>query len=190
MTSWWARWRLKSSASRLFTQEFIHVQIKEKHQSSASLAFVRNSPVTGEFPEQRANNAENVSARWRHHCFVLFRWEYMPVPAASVCWCRCHMLAILPRTIMAAIHRYFVSKRWSASRHPHGLHAWHGSIGVLWCEHEIASWRKKHHTTDITMVMVDYANSVMCRTGCKKSCTGSVISFNFMNSHPYCTNCA
>ena len=47
-----------------------------KHQSSASLAFVRgihrrpvNSlpSVTGEFPAQRASNAENVSIWWRHH---------------------------------------------------------------------------------------------------------------------------
>ena len=61
MTSQWARWRLKSPASRLFTEAFIQAQIK-KHQSSASLAFVRgihrgpvNSPhkwpVTGKmFP--------------------------------------------------------------------------------------------------------------------------------------------
>ena len=41
MTSHWVRWRLKSPTSRLFTQPFVHSQIKEKHQSSASLAFVR-----------------------------------------------------------------------------------------------------------------------------------------------------
>ena len=35
---------------------------QRKHQSSASLAFVRgNSPGTGEFPAQMASNAENVS---------------------------------------------------------------------------------------------------------------------------------
>ena len=28
---------------------------------------VRNSPVTGEFPAQRASNAENVIIWWRHH---------------------------------------------------------------------------------------------------------------------------
>ena len=28
---------------------------------------VGNSPVTGEFPEQMASNAENVSIWWRHH---------------------------------------------------------------------------------------------------------------------------
>ena len=67
---------------------------KRKHQSSASLAFVRgihrgpvnsphkwpvarkmfpldagNSPGTGEFPAQMASSAENVSIRWRHHGF-------------------------------------------------------------------------------------------------------------------------
>ena len=40
MTSLWPRWCLKSSASRLFTQPFIRAQIKIKHQSPASLAFV------------------------------------------------------------------------------------------------------------------------------------------------------
>ena len=35
---------------------------QRKHQSSASLAFVR-----GEFPAQMASNAENVSIWWRHH---------------------------------------------------------------------------------------------------------------------------
>ena len=29
-----------------------------------------NSPVTGEFPAERASNAENVSIQWRHHGFT------------------------------------------------------------------------------------------------------------------------
>ena len=52
MTSYWARWRLKSPASRLFTQPFFQGADQRKHQSSASLAFVRgihrwavNSPL-------------------------------------------------------------------------------------------------------------------------------------------------
>ena len=41
---------------------------QRKHQSFAPLAFVRGIPrVTGEFPAQRASNAENVSIWWRHH---------------------------------------------------------------------------------------------------------------------------
>ena len=56
---------------------------QRKHQSSASLAFVRGihqwpvnsphkGPITrnGEFPAQRANNAENASIWWRHHVMM------------------------------------------------------------------------------------------------------------------------
>ena len=43
----------------------------KKHQGSASLAFMGgNSPVTGEFPAQRASNAENVSIWRRHHVYI------------------------------------------------------------------------------------------------------------------------
>ena len=42
-----------------------------------------NSPVTGEFPAQKASNAENVSIWWRHHdisstnCWVLYLWDLL-----------------------------------------------------------------------------------------------------------------
>ena len=39
---------------------------QRKHQSSASLAFVRGIHRTGEFPAQMASYAENVSIWWRH----------------------------------------------------------------------------------------------------------------------------
>ena len=42
-TSWWARWRLKSPASRLFTQPFIQAQIKENIKAQ------RHWPLCGEF---------------------------------------------------------------------------------------------------------------------------------------------
>ena len=34
-----------------------------------------NSPVTGEFPAQRASNAENVSIWWRHHASIIISWS-------------------------------------------------------------------------------------------------------------------
>ena len=35
-----------------------------------------NSPVTGEFPAQRASNAENVSIRWSHHDNeIVLHWD-------------------------------------------------------------------------------------------------------------------
>ena len=42
---------------------------QRKHQSSASLAFVRgiHRARTGEFPAQMASNAKNASIWWRHH---------------------------------------------------------------------------------------------------------------------------
>ena len=42
-----------------------------------------NSPVTGEFPAQRASNAENVSNLWRHHGMLRHCYEHVtntPVP--------------------------------------------------------------------------------------------------------------
>ena len=61
MTSQWPRQRLKSQASRLFTQSFIRAQIKENIKAP------RHWPLCGEFPAQRASNAENASIWWRHH---------------------------------------------------------------------------------------------------------------------------
>ena len=46
---------------------------QSKHQSSASLAiYGGNSPVTGGFPSQKANNAERVSMWWRLHGRIRF----------------------------------------------------------------------------------------------------------------------
>ena len=57
--------RLKSPASRLFTQPFIQTPIKKIIKAP------RHRPLwgglTGEFPTQRAIDAENVSIWWRHH---------------------------------------------------------------------------------------------------------------------------
>ena len=65
VTSWWTRWRLKSPASRLITQPFVQAQIKENIKAP------RHWPLwgefTGEFPSQRASNAESVSIWWRYH---------------------------------------------------------------------------------------------------------------------------
>ena len=39
-----------------------------------------NSPVTGEFPAQRASNAENVSIWWRHHDKKLYESFHQCIP--------------------------------------------------------------------------------------------------------------
>ena len=49
---------------------------QRKHQSSRHWLCVGNSPMTAEFPAQRASNAENISIWWRHHDMQL----HVPVP--------------------------------------------------------------------------------------------------------------
>ena len=68
MTSQWAWWRLKSPASRLFTQPFIQAQIKENIKAPRHWPLwkgIHRWPVN--FPSQKASNAENISIWWSHH---------------------------------------------------------------------------------------------------------------------------
>ena len=70
MTSYWARWRLKSPASRLFSQLLFTRRSKKTSKLRVTALCAGNSPVTGEFSAQMASNAGNVSIWWRHHVFV------------------------------------------------------------------------------------------------------------------------
>ena len=45
-----------------------------------------NSPETGEFPAQRASNAENVSIWWRHHVFRKHEIKYLSFFIISQQW--------------------------------------------------------------------------------------------------------
>ena len=61
-----------ATASQITSLKIVYSSVysgsdQRKHQSSASLAVVGNSPGTGEFPAQMASNAENVSIWRRHH---------------------------------------------------------------------------------------------------------------------------
>ena len=57
--------RLKSPASRLFTQPFIQAQIKENTKAPRHWSLC--GEFTTEFPAQRTSDAENVSIWCRHH---------------------------------------------------------------------------------------------------------------------------
>ena len=52
VASWWVRWRLKSPASRLFTQPFIQVQIKENIKAQRHWPCAGNLPVSDECPHK------------------------------------------------------------------------------------------------------------------------------------------
>ena len=80
VTSQWVRWRLKSPASRLFTQPFVQGRSKKTSKLRVTGLCGGNSPVTGEFPAQMASNAENVSIWWRHHVYhhdVTEMWSHV-----------------------------------------------------------------------------------------------------------------
>ena len=67
ITLHWGRWRLKSPASRLFSEPFVQAQKKQTSKLRVTRLCGGNSSVTGEFPTQRASNAENFSIWWLHH---------------------------------------------------------------------------------------------------------------------------
>ena len=59
---------MSAIASQITSLTNVYSDANKKHQSSAVTGLcVGNSPVTGEFPTQRASNAESVSIWWRHH---------------------------------------------------------------------------------------------------------------------------
>ena len=49
----------------IVAQFFIQAQKTSKFRTTGLCE--GHSPVTGEFPAQRASNAENISIWWRHH---------------------------------------------------------------------------------------------------------------------------
>ena len=60
-------------------------QIKENIKAPRYWPLCGNSPVTGEFPAQRASNAENVSIWWRHHDSAR---NWVPGTLGFECWPR------------------------------------------------------------------------------------------------------
>ena len=78
-------------ASQITSFTIVHSTIysgadQRKHQSSASVAGVGNSPGTGWFTAQVASNAENVSIWWRHHDwrFYVMEW-YTSLAVGTFC---------------------------------------------------------------------------------------------------------
>ena len=71
LLSYWPRWRLKSPASRSFTQSFIQTQIKENIKAPRHWPLCGEFTGTGEFPAQRASYAKNVSI-WRRHRVIKY----------------------------------------------------------------------------------------------------------------------
>ena len=77
VTSLWARWRLKSPASRFLCIRWIRHRSKKTSKLRVIGLCEGNSPVTGEFPSQRVRDAENVAIWWRHHMLTALGWLFV-----------------------------------------------------------------------------------------------------------------
>ena len=67
VTSQWQAWRFKSPALHCLCNRLFKVISNETAKSTLLALCEWNSPVTGEFPSQRASYAENNSIWWRHN---------------------------------------------------------------------------------------------------------------------------
>ena len=76
------RWRLKSPVSQLFTQPLIQTQIKENIKAPRHWPLCGEFTGTGEFPAQRASNAENTSIWWRQHAIA--QWPNVIVLESTI----------------------------------------------------------------------------------------------------------
>ena len=56
-----------TSVSIVYSTVCSGTDVKENIKAPRDWLCTGNSPGTGEFPVQRASNAENVSIWWRHH---------------------------------------------------------------------------------------------------------------------------
>ena len=101
---------------------------QRKHQSSASLAFVRwIHRGTGEFLPQMASYAENVSIWWRHHGVdICIKWflfgQYDMSPGGHSCFIALHFIVWPVDITVKPVYNdhlmgYF-SAFWSSSRWP------------------------------------------------------------------------
>ena len=72
---------MNTMASQITSVSFVYSTVLFRSKKISKPRFtglcMRNSPVTGDFPAQRANNAENVSIWWRHHGFTIFASRYV-----------------------------------------------------------------------------------------------------------------
>ena len=67
VTSQWLPWRLKSPALGCLFNRLFKLTPKKTSKPALLALCEGNSPVTGEFPGQKASNAEKASIWWRHH---------------------------------------------------------------------------------------------------------------------------
>ena len=87
-----------------------------------------NSPGTGEFPTQRASNAENVSIWWRHHVLLNIPYLFMISRTIVKFWYwRCHHTECLSKQI------------WWVGKFSSTVH----SVRLVFCQLGPAYWQQR-----------------------------------------------
>ena len=72
--------------SPVVSQLFVQAQIKENIKAPRHWPLWGNSPVTGEFPAQKASNADNFSLSWRHHVKALPCYDFTMLQQWILSW--------------------------------------------------------------------------------------------------------
>ena len=111
VTSYRARWRLNCLLNCLFWR-----RSKKTSKLRVTGLCERNSPVTGEFPAQRANDADNVSIWWRHNDIDEIEWHQTNAKHNSKAYIRLYNLQ-LPLLLIS----YIFSRIYSNIL---GMHVW------------------------------------------------------------------
>ena len=112
----------------MFTQTFIQAQIRSKKTSNlrATGLCEGNSPVTDEFPAQRASDAENVSIWWRHHgAKWIPNWWSVYNLLSKFKWIRHIVLSVWSQqavdvqwyTSQQCLHYYCHTLQWRHNKH-------------------------------------------------------------------------
>ena len=92
---------MSAMASRLYLDCLLKRLLRRRSKETPKLRVTDlcagNSPVTGEFPAQRASNAENIPIWWRHHVFVVDESSLITISLIMICnpeIYRCHKNAV------------------------------------------------------------------------------------------------
>ena len=126
LTSLWARLRLKSPASRLFTQAFIQAQIKENIKAP------RHWPLCGEFRGDRWIPRTNGQLRGK--CFHLMTLSWIVIRAREN-WCisLTRYITILFPIVTSYYNRYLTYVR------KHNFSNADGRSSMIW----IMAWKRQ-----------------------------------------------
>ena len=117
LTSYWARLRLKSPASRLFTQPCIQAHIKENIKAPRHWPLCGEFTGTGEFPAQMASYAENVSIWWRHHASTNYTTEWGMLFASATTGCPQNFQEHILLSVLLMRRLTIQGSLWRTSKH-------------------------------------------------------------------------